>query len=316
MAYWIDGSGPITVLAIHGICGAKEQWILRKPAGATLIAIDRLGYGGSSPVPEGGYDYAEVVADLTELLDALGVAKLAVIGHGVGGGIALALAACLGERVRGVALLAANTDFQHSTLRAKEQCKIVPQLVYRSVQESAEKICTDISTENEVRTMWRDPKFDWAGQFERCCLDGGTETWVEKMRQDSFFACAITDASAKLNSATTAQSDMRRHFFGKFPVDINMIGVSSTCHVIIRCSAADSQMSPAYSEQTKKVIPDAQLDVLPATGDSLDGGGMGHMSLMLGFSSFLLALENVCETEFQEEIERCHEAEASLPSPE
>jgi len=313
MAYIVDGTGPIPVLAIHGLHGSKEQWILSKPAGVTLIAVDRLGFGDSSDVPA-SYDYAEVVADLTELLDALSVGNLALVGHGLGGGIALALAASLGARVKAVGLLSGNTDFTHRSCRTKEQCKVLPELNYHTAKQDMERISQGVVASNKVRLGWRaGAGYDWAAQFDRCCNDGSTEEWVEAMQEDSFFVCAITDASAKVNSVKALESDMQRHFFGTFPGDIAALDTTLGCNLILRCSAADKVITPAFSEQTKKVVPNAYIDVLPATGNRLDGGGMGHFSMLLNFPSLLLAIENVCETEFQEELERWNQDRSQSP---
>ncbi|MGH8877030.1 MAG: alpha/beta fold hydrolase [Stackebrandtia sp.] len=67
--------------------------------GIRWVSYDRPGYGGSSPRP--GRDVASAAADVSAVVDALGIGRFAVLGHSGGGPHALACAALLGDRVLG-----------------------------------------------------------------------------------------------------------------------------------------------------------------------------------------------------------------------
>jgi pimeloyl-ACP methyl ester carboxylesterase len=73
--------------------------------GIRLLAIDRAGYGDTSPV---GLDRREVARDLLEVADHLGVGELPVMAVSMGGVYALTLAALAPERVTRVVLLSAH----------------------------------------------------------------------------------------------------------------------------------------------------------------------------------------------------------------
>ena len=85
-----DGGGSLpVVLCIHGMGQSKELWIEPDPIpNVRLIAIDRIGHGGSSiqPVP---YLFRDGVPEIEEFLDKIGVGKFFVVGHSAGAGWAL-----------------------------------------------------------------------------------------------------------------------------------------------------------------------------------------------------------------------------------
>ena len=62
--------------------------------GVTLIGVDRPGYGGSDPMPDGSWaDVGSVADDLAEILDHMGTGPVGLAGWSAGGRVALAVAA-------------------------------------------------------------------------------------------------------------------------------------------------------------------------------------------------------------------------------
>ena len=72
--------------------------------GVRLLAYGRPSYGGSSP--NRGRDVASAAGDVRQIVDALGVARFAVMGASGGGPHAVACAALLPDRVAGAVCLA------------------------------------------------------------------------------------------------------------------------------------------------------------------------------------------------------------------
>jgi pimeloyl-ACP methyl ester carboxylesterase len=90
VSYRIAGEGPV-ILLIHGIAGRSEQWLDTMSVLATdhtVIAPDLLGHGRSAK-PRGDYSLGAYAAGLRDLLIALDCRKATVVGHSLGGGIAL-----------------------------------------------------------------------------------------------------------------------------------------------------------------------------------------------------------------------------------
>jgi pimeloyl-ACP methyl ester carboxylesterase len=77
--------------------------------GIRLFSYDRPGYGGSDAHP--GRVVADCVADVTAIVDALGVERFAVWGISAGGAHALACASLLADRVVAAASLASPAPY-------------------------------------------------------------------------------------------------------------------------------------------------------------------------------------------------------------
>lgn len=92
-AYRIAGSGP-AILLIHGIGDNSTTWSTVQTALAqrfTVIAPDLLGHGRSDK-PRADYSVAAYANGMRDLLSVLGVDSVTVIGHSLGGGVAMQFA--------------------------------------------------------------------------------------------------------------------------------------------------------------------------------------------------------------------------------
>jgi pimeloyl-ACP methyl ester carboxylesterase len=90
IAYVQKGSGPVLLL-IHGMAGTLDTWrsvIDPLSQRATVLAVDLPGHGSSSP---GGGDYSlgSLAAFLRDILTALGHEHVTLVGHSLGGGVAM-----------------------------------------------------------------------------------------------------------------------------------------------------------------------------------------------------------------------------------
>jgi pimeloyl-ACP methyl ester carboxylesterase len=93
VSYRVAGQGPV-VLLVHGIAGRAEQWepVQRLLAERfTVIAPDLLGHGLSAK-PRGDYSLGAYAVSLRDLLIALGHRRASVVGHSLGGGVAMQFA--------------------------------------------------------------------------------------------------------------------------------------------------------------------------------------------------------------------------------
>ena len=74
--------------------------------GARVVAADLRGFGLSEkPIAAGSYSAAKYREDIEQLFDALGFQRAHIVGHSMGGGMALQYALERPERVRGLALI-------------------------------------------------------------------------------------------------------------------------------------------------------------------------------------------------------------------
>ena len=96
-----------TVVLLHGRNFPSSYWqpviqALTK-AGYRAIAIDQLGFGKSSK-PVGPYGFDAMAADTVALLDRLGLARVDVIAHSMGGMLAIRLARSYPARINSLVL--------------------------------------------------------------------------------------------------------------------------------------------------------------------------------------------------------------------
>jgi pimeloyl-ACP methyl ester carboxylesterase len=93
VGYRIAGDGPLIVL-IHGITSRSDVWLEAMAALAdrfTVVAPDLLGHGRSAK-PRGDYSLGAYASGGRDLLGVLGFERGTVVGHSLGGGIALQFA--------------------------------------------------------------------------------------------------------------------------------------------------------------------------------------------------------------------------------
>jgi pimeloyl-ACP methyl ester carboxylesterase len=93
VGYQIAGEGPVVGL-IHGITSTSESWRRVMPRLAeryTVVAPDLLGHGGSAK-PQGDYSLGAYASGIRDLMGVLGADSGSVVGHSLGGGIALQFA--------------------------------------------------------------------------------------------------------------------------------------------------------------------------------------------------------------------------------
>ena len=107
VSYLSEGRGAHAALLIHGSGMSARSWMRQLEAVSErmrVIAIDLPGHGESSAPPGSSIeDYAAAVADFAR---ALACGPVVVVGHSLGGSIAIALAVRQPGLVRGLVLIA------------------------------------------------------------------------------------------------------------------------------------------------------------------------------------------------------------------
>jgi len=100
------GAGP-AVLLIHGIGDSADSWLDLIPALArhhTVIAPDLLGHGDSDK-PRADYSIGAYANAMRDLLSVLDIERVTVVGHSLGGGVAMQFAYQFPERCERLVLV-------------------------------------------------------------------------------------------------------------------------------------------------------------------------------------------------------------------
>lgn len=104
-----DAPRATPVLMLHGFGSSLhtwDRWAQALAAQHRVIRLDLPGSGLSLPDPAGDYSDARALALLQALLDQLGMDRISIVGHSMGGRIAWTLAARHPERVHKLVLVA------------------------------------------------------------------------------------------------------------------------------------------------------------------------------------------------------------------
>lgn len=100
LSYVDSGAGPV-VLFVHGLLGSHANWrhlIDRLDDSHRVIVPDLFGHGASAK-SVGDYSLGAHAATLRDLLDRLGIERVTLVGHSLGGGISLEFCYLFPERV-------------------------------------------------------------------------------------------------------------------------------------------------------------------------------------------------------------------------
>ena len=107
--YRVAGSGAPVVL-IHGMLNSSSHWqavALNLAEDHTVIAPDLIGHGDSA-APRGDYSLGAHAASIRDLLAAIGIDRATVVGHSLGGGVAMQFFYQFPQRVQRLVLISSG----------------------------------------------------------------------------------------------------------------------------------------------------------------------------------------------------------------
>ena len=141
------GDGPLVVL-IHGITGRSDQWEPAIPHLASgrheILAPDLLGHGESAK-PRGDYSLGAYASAVRDTMVALGHESATIVGHSLGGGIAMQFAYQFPERCERLVLVSSgglgrevHPMLRASTLPGSEL--VMPLLLHPKMIEAGEAV--------------------------------------------------------------------------------------------------------------------------------------------------------------------------------
>ena len=107
--YRIAGDGPPVVL-IHGMLNSSRHWeavAMRLAREYTVVAPDLIGHGDSA-TPRGDYSLGAHAASIRDLLTAIGIDRASIVGHSLGGGVAMQFFYQFPQRTERLALISSG----------------------------------------------------------------------------------------------------------------------------------------------------------------------------------------------------------------
>ncbi len=137
LCYLKRGEGEEAALLIHGFGGDLQTWLFNQEALAdqlSIYALDLRGHGGSSKQVGGG-TLDEFVEDVRGFLDSLGLHKVHLVGHSMGGAIAIQFALVHPARSSSLVLVASaglgseiDIEYIEGFISAQRRKELLPQI--------------------------------------------------------------------------------------------------------------------------------------------------------------------------------------------
>ena len=109
VVYRVAGSGPPVVL-IHGMLNSSSHWqsvALSLAREHTVLAPDLIGHGDSA-APRGDYSLGAHAASIRDLMAAIGIDRATIVGHSLGGGVAMQFFYQFPQRVERLVLISSG----------------------------------------------------------------------------------------------------------------------------------------------------------------------------------------------------------------
>jgi 3-oxoadipate enol-lactonase len=154
LAYTDTGEGTPVIL-LHGLTCNAAYWLRVVPLleGLRVIALDFRGHGLSRH--RDSYGYADYEHDLLSLIDELGLERITVAGHSLGGYVAL-LAATRSDRIEAVLAADVKSDWTEADARLAEQSRDASQRVESSRETLIDRLARSLPstlTVHELETI-------------------------------------------------------------------------------------------------------------------------------------------------------------------
>ena len=115
----------VPLLMLHGFGNEAHIWDAFAPHVAPhyrTLALDQRGHGRSDWDPEGRYDPGSMCEDLEKITEALGLDRLVLVGHSMGGRVATLFAGRHPERMAGLVLVDIGPELDpRGPLRMREE---------------------------------------------------------------------------------------------------------------------------------------------------------------------------------------------------
>jgi pimeloyl-ACP methyl ester carboxylesterase len=226
-----------------------------KAGKATLLSVDRPGYGRSDPVPAGRWSTVACAADdIAAVLDNVGVEHVGVVGWSAGGRVALALAARrpdLVERVAVIATPAPDEAVPWIDPRQREElqrlCALAPEDAHEALALSLAPVIPSDPFSDEA--LWL---LAAEGTSDKAALRSpGVRNRLGEMLRAAF-----------AQGAAGLAADIAGYCLQPWGFEPEEVAAKT----LLLYGSRDPVAGPAHARWWQERIPDARLEVAPDAG--------------------------------------------------
>jgi pimeloyl-ACP methyl ester carboxylesterase len=252
--------GGAPVLAFHGLPGSRLDFLSESracaQAGVELIAVDRPGFGQSSPEP--GRVPLDWARDVAALANALDLGRFAVLGYSAGAKYALACAYALPERVQAAGVVSGSGPPE---MPGWEEGMIAPERLVQWASLHAQPL---------ARACWallgtlarRLPGPVMEG-FARS-LGGPDRVLADEPRVREALLASLLEGLRQGGAATVEDYAIEGRAWGFDPARIEV-------PVLLWHGVRDDEVPLAHARWLTERIPGAQLEVVEGAGHLIFG---------------------------------------------
>jgi pimeloyl-ACP methyl ester carboxylesterase len=148
-------SDGVPLLFLHGFGNDSHVWDAAAPLVAPhyrTLALDQRGHGDSDCDSEMRYDHASMAGDVLAVCELLDLERIVIVGHSMGGRVAMHFAGAHPERMAGLVIVDSGPELDtRGTTRIRMESESA-ELVFNSVQEY-ERILIELYPAAPVATM-------------------------------------------------------------------------------------------------------------------------------------------------------------------
>jgi pimeloyl-ACP methyl ester carboxylesterase len=244
VSYRTEGEGPVVVL-VHGITGNSENWRAVMPWLAeryTVLAPDLVGHGGSAK-PRGDYSLGAYASGVRDLMIALGHERATIVGHSLGGGVAMQLAYQFPERCERLVLVSSgglgrevNPLLRAATLPGSEL--VLPILASTRVLDAGRGVSRLLG---------------------RVGLRAGTD--LEEMARGH---ASLADADARRAFVHTLRSIVEPQ--GQRVSAMDRLYLSAAVPSMVVWGGRDGVIPPSHARAAHRQMPGSRLEIFPDAG--------------------------------------------------
>jgi pimeloyl-ACP methyl ester carboxylesterase len=101
-------SEALPIVLVHSLAGNASQWsaqLTHLQSTRRAVAVELRGHGRSEPAKNGDYTLEGMANDIAAVVEQLNLERIVLVGHSLGGGVALVYAGAHPERVAGLLLV-------------------------------------------------------------------------------------------------------------------------------------------------------------------------------------------------------------------
>jgi pimeloyl-ACP methyl ester carboxylesterase len=272
VSYLEAGAGPVLLL-VHGMGGAKENWaeviepLARKH---TVIAPDLPGHG-SSAAAGGDYSVGGLAAGLRDLLATLGHERATLVGHSLGGGIAMQFAYQFPEMVERLVLVSSGGLGPEVSLVLRAAALPGADTFIAATAATVGRVGAAIA--RGLSAVGLRPSADLAEVLR------GYASFADPIRRTAFLATvrAVIGTGGQRVDAT------------------DRLYLAEAVPTMILWGADDRIIPAGHGEDAHERIPDSRLEILD---------GIGHLPMVEAPLRFVLALEKFLDETEPASLER------------